>query len=142
MADNTYAQLSTQSEEQIAQDQTPQYIDTIGSLESNQTFTEFLFVHDGQMVNLDVVISEKFQDHSAGEDWLALWTDCSADLPAGEPASGRYCTGVSINALTGETGAVLLTEFGDGQALRGYWQVRANPGMHQGLLSISLLAVP
>ena len=122
--------------------QMPQYTGTIGGLAGNKAFIDFLFANDGQTVLFDVFLDETLVDYSDGEDWLALWTDCSADLPAGTPARRGDCQGLEINYQQTDVPAVFFSEESGGRRLQGAWTVQANPGMNQGLLSVSLLAVP
>lgn len=120
----------------------PLYEEIVGNLDRNLAFTDFLFENDGQVVALNVVVAPGFDDYRLGEDWLAIWTECEDERPKHEPASPSYCAGVSINAETDDESRELLTYTAAGYTLRGNWQVRANPGMHQGQLSITLIAVP
>lgn len=122
--------------------QMPQYTGTIGNLAGNKAFSDFLFANDGQIVLFDVFLDDTKMDYSDGEDWLALWTDCSADLPAGTPARRGDCQGLAVNYQKTDVPAVFFSEEPGGRRLQGAWTVQANPGMNQGLLSVSLLAIP
>lgn len=107
------------------------YTGEIGTVESDRAFSNFLFENDGEWVELDVFITENNEHY--GEDWLTL---CA------EATTGDDCTAVFINAGENDFNALLLSEVDGGQKLSGYWVVRANPGMHQGFLSITLEPIP
>ncbi|MEL6815542.1 MAG: hypothetical protein AAFP03_12100 [Cyanobacteria bacterium J06598_3] len=103
----------------------------VGTVEGDRALSNFLFDNDGKWVKLDVFISENNEYY--GENWLALCANATAE---------DNCTAVSMNVADNDFGALLLVAVEGGQELSGYWKVQANPGMHQGFLSISLGAIP
>lgn len=112
-------------------DEAGQYSGELGTVEGDRTFSEFLLANDDNWVNLDVYISENSEHY--GEDWIALCADTTLE---------DNCTAVSINYDPSDVEALFLGEADGVRTLQGYWQVRVNPGMYQGFLSVSLLAIP
>ena len=113
--------------------QVPQYSGEIGQVAGDKSFVDFLFAHDGEVVNLNVYISGTSNDHY-GEDWLTLCEGATAE---------DDCTLISINYVaTTNSRSLFLAEEAGKRTLKGNWQVRVNPGMYQGFLSISLIAAP
>jgi hypothetical protein len=127
-------------------DKTPSFSGPVGHLQESEEFIDFIYKHDAEIVYLDVYFdSSEFppavmERDSFGRKYFALWTDCR-NLPEGEEPSSPYCTGVEFGVQFDEKSE---STYGYNQGfnyLKGYWAVRTNPGMHQGLLSVTLLAV-
>ena len=121
----------------------PEYSGEIGHLEASEDFIDFIFGHDARVIYLDIYFDASPDDRDTirtEDNVFTLWSQCD-DLPANESPSSLYCTGVSFN-LRIPAGAESVYGYNQGfQHLKGYWSVRANPGMHQGLLSVTLTAV-
>jgi|GEM_PF-4299955 len=121
----------------------PKYSGEIGHLEAGEEFIDFIFDRDAQVIYLEVYFDafpENRDTIRTEDNVFTLWSQCD-DLPANESPSSLYCTGVSFN-LNIPAGSESVYGYNQGfQHLKGYWSVRTNPGMHQGLLSVTLTAV-
>ena len=122
----------------------PEYSGKIGNLDAGQAFIDFLYEHDGEVVYLDTYFDSDGSGHEAVNYYdggFVLWHECPELPPAEEDLSAMYCTGVSFN-VTLSPGTEALWGYNQGfQYLKGHWSVTALPGMHQGLLSLTLNAV-
>ena len=115
----------------------------VGQLGKSAGLLSFLNNNDGKVVYLDnrfdslAITPDRVDENTQS---LTLWQKCDG-LPAGQQPSHLHCTGTSIS-IRGADGSDAIYGYNQGfQYLKGYWLVRANPGMHQGLLSITLTAV-
>jgi hypothetical protein len=115
----------------------------IGQLASGAAFRRFVSAHDGRVVRLDVR-GRPGEPHfsTTGNPAHFVLYDARADAcPASEVGPG--CTGTEYDVLVAgpETGSA----FDDDQGfpvLRGHFAISAAPGVHQGLLRVTLRAVP
>lgn len=110
---------------------TQRYSGTIGERLGDQAFGTFLLANDGKIVSLDVSISDHSEHY--GESWISLCQKATLE---------DRCDAIFIDAVTAGSGDVFLGQATGQRTLKGYWQVRVNPGMYQGFLSVSLLALP
>jgi hypothetical protein len=121
----------------------PKYSGKIGHLKAGKEFIDFIYKNDAQVVYIDTyfdVFPDSRDTIHTGDDDFTLWSECN-NLPINQPPSSMYCTGVSFN-LNALAESESTYGYNQGfQHLKGYWSVRTNPGMHQGLLSVTLTAV-
>lgn len=115
----------------------------VGQLDHSAGLLDFLNSNDGKVVYLDnrfdslTVAANRVDENTQS---ITLWEKCDG-LPAGQEPTYLHCTGTSI-LIRGADGSDSIFGYNQGfQYLKGYWSVRANPGMHQGLLSMTLTAV-
>lgn len=123
--------------------QIPKYSGEIGHLKAGKDFIDFIFKHDAQVVYLDTYFDAPASDQKDvhyGDDWFSLWSECNNLLENQHP-SEMHCSGVSFN-LRVPSESESIWGYNQGfQHLQGYWSIRANHGMHQGQLSVTLTAV-
>jgi len=124
----------------------PNFSGEIGNLDEATPFVDFLVNHEGDIVYLDIYFDsfpsgyEKPQAISHGEDWFLVWFDCR-ELPVNETPNARHCKGMNYN-VTKQNDSDAIWGYNQGfQYLKGYWAVRSDFGMHQGMLSTTLTAV-
>lgn len=132
-----------ETSEPVATYSTPTFSGEIEHFLSGNDLQEFLFAHDGKIVYLDVYFDDLPDSNpeaiSSWEEGFTLWSNC-IDLPTNQVPSSMHCTGVSINVYDQDSPENIWGYNQGVQYLKGYWTVTAIPGMHQGLLSLSLNA--
>lgn len=145
-ASNGDVQVSIDNSTEVQAPSTPEipsYSGKIGHLEAGKDFIDFIFKHKAQVVYLDAYFDAPAFDEKDihyGDDWFSLWSECN-NLPENQPPSYMHCLGASFN-LKVSNESESIWDYDQGfQHLQGYWSIRANDGMHQGQLSVTLTAV-
>ncbi len=120
------------------------YKGAINSATEQQRFIEFTSKHDGDIVRLDVWMhadmAKEIEKRGSREvSYFAIYFECPET--AGEQSIEAGCTGMEYGVSIDPAGDAWYGYNQGANYLRGYFTVRANPGMHQGYLSTSLVSV-
>lgn len=119
-------------------------------------FSQFLYDNDNKVVFIDGSIDWLAVDNKDSDTMVSVCLlnsndstcsgidgasfqigyRCSADVPTSIPCSGTY---YHLDISADDTGRFTYVQ--GAYYLKGYWSVRSNPGIRQGIMSISLLPV-
>ncbi|ESA37137.1 hypothetical protein N836_00215 [Leptolyngbya sp. Heron Island J] len=123
------------------------------STQEDTGFSTFLYDNDNEVVFIDGYIDWLAVDNDDSDTMVSvcLFDDptcsadgasfqvghrCPEDVPTSLPCSGIY---YHLDLSADDTGRFTYVQ--GAYYLRGYWSVRSNPGLRQGIMSISLLPV-
>ena len=133
----------------------PEFSGKIGSGSDSTAFREFIRSNDNKIVFLDVYIggdSLNAKDRRDGvrvcdkssignqcnENMFTLLYDCSEQDYGGAMPP---CTGMNYRLNISDRSNNLFSYVQEAYYLKGFWSVRANPGMWQGIMSTTLTPV-
>ncbi|QOY88053.1 hypothetical protein [Paludibaculum fermentans] len=117
----------------------PEFKGTVGQLDLDGGFSDFLEHHQEAVVRLDVVIPRsEFQGGSEKEfDFIDVFDTCDEVLKEGETPSAPRCQGTEYNLPKVQGRSVLVLD-GGSYHLRGRFRVTKRTGPLQGMFSVQL----
>lgn len=133
----------------------PRFSGEIGSGSKSDSFRQFISEHDNEVVFLDVYITSNSLNaedrrnsvyvcdmssvnNQCNENMFTLLFDCDeVDYGGVQPP----CLGINYRLNKSEDSNNLFSYAQGNYYLKGYWSVRANPGMWQGIMSTTLTPV-
>lgn len=123
----------------------PRFAGRIGHYEASQSFTDFIFEHQHQLVFIDADYFPETWDEieiindSFGVDYFHLWHHCSDSLEPNEAPSYRNCTGTGFSLVRGSSPKDAdFTYIRDVLRIQGYFAIRGCDGPHQGSMGCTL----
>jgi len=117
----------------------------IGHYEASQSFSDFIFEYQNQVVFINAYYLPEFEDEikiendNFGVDYFHLWHHCSDSLEPNEVPSYRNCTGTGFSLVRGSSPKDAdFTYIRDTLRIQGYFAIRGCDGPHQGSMGCTL----
>jgi hypothetical protein len=123
----------------------PRFTGEIGHYQASQSFTDFIFENQGELVFIDAYYVPASWDeleitnNQFGVDYFHLWHDCFELLEPNAKPSYHQCTGTSFSIDRGSSPKDAdFTYIRDILRIRGYFAIRGCGGPHQGSMGCTL----
>ncbi|MEC4803948.1 MAG: hypothetical protein SAJ12_01010 [Jaaginema sp. PMC 1079.18] len=123
----------------------PTFTGEIGHYEASQSFTDFIFDNQANIVFIDAYyVPESWDEieiinNSFGVDYFHLWHHCLDESEVSEVPSVRNCTGTSFSLVRDAAPKDADFTFVRGTVrIQGYFAIRGCGGPHQGSMGCTL----